>query len=877
MPISPGTRLGPYEILSPLGAGGMGEVFRARDTRLGRSVALKVLSSQLAGSPEFKARFDREARTISSLAHPFICALYDVGSADGADFLVMELLEGETLADRLEKGPLPLEETLRFGAQIADALAAAHRAGVVHRDLKPGNVMLTKGGVKLLDFGLAKLLEEPAGADASHIGTAAQPLTSSGTLLGTVPYMPPEQLEGKEVDARTDLFALAAVLYEMATGRRAFVGESRASVIAAILRSEPPPMTALAPLTPPALDRLVRTCLAKDPDDRWQSAADVARELRWIGSGTFPPAEGVRRPRRLAPFGWVTVGALAAAILLVAAGALRSRGPAPAIRLSLLLPGEAPTTGPNAFRGFALSPDGSRVAFIARGPAGRELLFVRPLASVSARPLAGTEDAGFPFWSPDGRFIGFFAEGKLKKIEAEGGAALAIADAPAGRGGSWSQEGTILFAPEMTAPLLKVQASGGAAAPATFFDAGRHDINHRWPFFLPDGRRFLFYVHADRSHSGIYAGSLDSSNVRILVPGTSNGEWVEPGWLLFGRDGNLMAQPFDERLRPRGEAVPIAEDVAFYRVFDSADFSTSRSGVLAYRPSTELPSRLVWRDRSGRELGTVGEPAWYRAPHLSPDGTRLAVVKIDPRSEDGDVWLYDLKRGAASRLTREARQVLNPVWSPDGKRIAIGSDQTGYFDLYEIPTDGSGAEKSLVRTNDFKFPTDWSRDGALLAFQTTKASTGWDVWLLPLDGSAPPRVFAGSRYFEGAAVFSPDGRWIAFVSAVSGRPEIYLRLVQGEGERLVSNAGGVAPRWRADGRELFYLGGDDRIMSVAVEPGPAAMASAPRPLFEAPGLGYGVGLANFDVTPDGQRFLLVTRVGTAARPSITIATAWQPR
>ncbi len=875
MGFAPGTRLGPYEVLSPLGAGGMGEVYRAKDTRLGRSVALKVLSSHHAGSPELQARFDREARTISALAHPHICALYDVGSVEGIDFLVMELLEGETLADRLAKGPLPIEQTLRFGAQIAEGLAAAHRAGVVHRDLKPGNVMLTKSGPKLLDFGLAKLHEETAPADASRLETAAhQPLTSAGTLLGTVPYMAPEQLEGKKVDARTDLFALGAVLYEMVTGHRAFAGESQASVIAAILKSEPPPMTELAPLAPSGLDRLVRTCLAKDPEERWQSAADVARELRWIGSGSSPGVEGARKPRRLAPLVWGIAGALAATVLLLSIGTLRRREFAPAIRLSLLPPGEMART---PLRSFALSPDGRRVALVARGPAGTPLLFVRPLASLSARPLAGTENAMFPFWSPDGLSLGFFAEGKLKKIDAEGGPAIAIADAPAGRGGSWSRDGTILFAPEMTAPLQKVPASGGPATPATTFDEERGDFNHRFPFFLPDGKRFLFFANAASSRSGIYAGSLDSRDVRLLVPGQSNGEWVEPGWLLFGRDGNLMAQPFDGRLRPRGEAVPIAEGVAFFRPFNSADFSTSQSGVLAYRLGTLPLARLVWRDRSGRELGNVGEPATYRAPHLSPDGTRLSVVKVDPRTENGDVWVYDLERNTASRLTREAWQLSNPVWSPDGKRIAFGCDKAGFMDLYEIPADGSGAEKLLAHTKDYKVPTDWSRDGTLLAFEATTASTGWDVHLLSLGGSGPPRVFAGSRFFEGAAAFSPDGSWIAFVSDVSGRPEIYLRPVLGEGERAVSTAGGNAPRWRADGRELFYVGGDNRMMSVPIEPGPAAKTGVPRPLFEVPDIAFGVGLAHYDVTPDGQRFILVTPVAAPPRPSLTIATGWQPR
>jgi Tol biopolymer transport system component/tRNA A-37 threonylcarbamoyl transferase component Bud32 len=874
--LTPGTRLGPYEILSPLGAGGMGEVYRAKDTKLGREVAIKVLPEKFFEETESIARFEREAKSLAAVNHPHIAGLFSFEETSGRHLLVMELADGQTLAERLLRGPLAPDQLLKTAIEIASALDAAHRAGIVHRDLKPGNVMLTKSGVKLLDFGLAKA----AASVVQPSDLTSQPtmlprnLTEKGTILGTLQYMAPEQLEGKEADVRTDIFAFGAVLYEMASGRKAFEAKSQASLISAIMSSDPPSISAIRPVTPPALDRLVRTCLAKDPEERWQSAADVARELRWIGSGSSTTTEGERRPRRLAPFGWGIAGALAATLLLVAIGAVRGRQSAPAIQLSLLPPGEMART---PIRSFALSPDGRHVALVARGSAGTPLLFVRPLASLSARPLAGTENAMFPFWSPDGRSLGFFAEGKLKKIDAEGGPSIAIADAPAGRGGSWSRDGTILFAPEMTAPLQKVPASGGAAATATTFDEERGDFNHRFPFFLPDGKRFLFFATAAGSRSGIYAGSLDSRDVRLLVPGQSNGEWVEPGWLLFGRDGNLMAQPFDGRLRPQGEAVPIAEGVAFFRPFNSADFSTSQSGVLAYRLGTLPLARLVWRDRSGRELGNVGEPATYRAPHLSPDGTRLSVVKVDPRTENGDVWVYDLERSTASRLTREAWQLSNPVWSPDGKRIAFGCDKAGFMDLYEIPADGSGAEKLLAHTKDYKVPTDWSRDGTLLAFEATTAFTGWDVHLLSLGGSGPPRVFAGSRFFEGAAAFSPDGSWIAFVSDVSGRPEICLRPVLGEGERVVSTAGGNAPRWRADGRELFYVGGDNRMMSVPIEPGPAAKTGVPRPLFEVPDIAFGVGLAHYDVTPDGQRFILVTPVAAAARPSLTIATGWQPR
>jgi serine/threonine protein kinase len=635
MTLSPGFRLGPYEILSLLGAGGMGEVYRARDTRLERDVAVKVLSAHLSSSPELRQRFEREAKAISALSHPHVCAIYDVGNQDGVEYLVMEYLEGESLAERLENGSLSVDQTLRWGEEVAAALDAAHRHGIVHRDLKPGNVMLTKSGVKLLDFGLAKLLRPPGPVGGlTSAPTEAKDLTSEGTILGTVAYMAPEQIEGKSADQRTDIFALGAVLYEMATGRKPFTGESRVSLIGSILKDEPALISSIRPMTPPALDRIVRTCLAKDPDDRFQAAHDVKLQLRWIAEedsrATAPPALVSTRKSR-ERVAW----ALAALMTFALAASLlsrlsASREPLRAVRTSILPPEKSAFVFDAG--AMALSPDGTRLAFIATSPHGKNLLWVRQLNSMSAQSLAGTQDASFPFWSPDSRHLGFFAAGTLKTIDISGGPAQTLCIARNGRGGAWDRDGVIVFSPSGRGSLMRVTATGGTPVPVGELDPSKGEFSHRFPFFLPDGRHYLYLAVAGTGSDTVYVGTLDSKERKFLVRVNSNAIYAPPpaessrGYLLFSRQRTVVAQPFDAKgLSLIGEAVPIGESVSFFDNTGLAAFTASNTGAFAYQSGgVAALSQLTWFDRTGKQLDVVGAPADYRRVRLSHDGRRVA-------------------------------------------------------------------------------------------------------------------------------------------------------------------------------------------------------------------------------------------------------------
>ncbi|HEY3124483.1 MAG TPA: protein kinase, partial [Thermoanaerobaculia bacterium] len=724
MGLAAGTRLGPYEILAPLGAGGMGEVYRSRDTRLDRTVAVKVLPAHLADNAELRQRLEREARAISALSHPHICTLFDVGNQDGTEYLVMEYLEGETLADRLLKGPLPIEQVLRYGIEIADALDKAHRQGILHRDLKPGNVMLTKSGVKLLDFGLARLGAPGKGAVFSRLSIAPTELpdaalTAEGTILGTFQYMAPEQLEGKEADARSDIFSFGAVLYEMATARKAFTGKSQASLIAAILEHEPTPISTVQPMTPPALERVVKTCLAKDPEERWQTAHDVMLELRWIaqaGSQAGAPAPVVARRRNRERIAWSAFALSAAAAVLLAVGYLR-RAPAPlqVFRSSILLPS---TFG---FGHAELSPDGTRLVFRGSAADGNSILWTRSLNSLSAEPLPGTQDAFFPFWSPDGRAIGFFANKKLKRIEASGGAPLTLCDAD-GVGGSWSREGVILFA-LASGPIYRIDAGGGAPRAVTKLDARLHETTHRYPVFLPNGRHF-FYLAGNLAGAAedpanpanmIHVGTLDGKADKAVMPAYS-GVLYASGYLLFRREDNLFAQGFDEKnLRLFGEPRSLGQEVRqpldFWR---RATFSVSRNGVLIYEPPVRTERQMVWLDREGRRSGALGEPTVQVDPRLSPDGKSVAVTLADPSTRKRDIWIFDLARGVKSRFTAGPSDNFSPVWSPDGNRLLFSSDRKHQADLYEKPLAG-GEEKPVYEAEGQKFAHDWSSDGSLVA------------------------------------------------------------------------------------------------------------------------------------------------------------------
>jgi eukaryotic-like serine/threonine-protein kinase len=890
MTLSGGTRLGPYEIAAPIGAGGMGEVYRARDTRLDRTVAIKLLPSCLSDDSELRERFAREANAVSSLNHPHICILYDIGRHEGIGFLVMEYLEGESLAQRIQKGSLPIEQTLRYGIEIADALADAHRHGLIHRDLKPSNIMLTKSGAKLLDFGLAK--RKPPGAvavQATASDTLDVSLTAPGLLVGTYQYMAPEQLEGREADARSDIFSLGAVMYEMVTGQRAFPGKSQLSVASAILEKEPAPINTVKPLAPPALEHAIRRCMAKDPEQRWQAAGDVALELKWVaesgaqnGSSRGHPDRG---PRWLP---WTLSALLAMTLSLTPFWYRRKTVSAnPPMRSELRLPAGS--------LNFALSPDGRRLAFVAPGPDGHNVVWIRELASLDGpRPLRGTEDAfaPVPIWSPNSRFVAFQSGSKLKKIDITGGPSQPICDTSVmALGGSWNRDDILIFGTRETG-IMKVPAAGGDCTQVTT-TGGRNEV-HTFPTFLPDGRHF-FYLKAPEG-SGIYIGSLDAvperqSTERILAtahmavyaPDAGDG-----GRLLFMREGNLLCQQFDEqRLRLQGEPFPVAEQVG--TIFLSGSFSVSAAGVLAYRAGKTpgWTSQLKWFDRNGKELGHGGEveASEYTDIALSPDGTRLAAARVNPGAPGPNICLVDLNRDMSRPLTFDVAPDSAPVWSPDGKQVAFSAWRTGRTGIYLRNADG-GQEQLLVEpTNDLNMPNDWSRDGRFLLFTKKKdAGTNADLWVLCLsaDGtpSGPPAPFADTQFSEHHGQFSPDTRWVAYTSNESGRPEIYVQSFprpSGGGKTMVSRGGGDQPRWRGDGRELFYLSLDKKVMAVHVTPAPTLKPGLPKPLFEAPlvnPISDEILLSGFrwDVTPDGIRFLV--NKDTLSYESLTLVSNW---
>jgi Tol biopolymer transport system component/predicted Ser/Thr protein kinase len=871
MTLSPGTRLGPYELVAPVGAGGMGEVYRAKDTRLDRTVAVKVLPAHLSSSAESRQRFEREAKTISQLSHPHICALYDVGNQDGVEFLVMEYLEGETLSDRLLKGPLSFEQVLRYGIEIADALDKAHRQGIVHRDLKPGNVMITKSGVKLLDFGLAKAVApvgRTSGSSLTALPTqAGSNLTQEGTILGTFQYKAPEQLEGKESDARTDIFAFGCVLYEMATGRKAFSGKSQASLISSIMGSQPPPVSTVAPMTPPAFDRVVRTCLAKDADDRWQTAHDVMLELKWVaegGSAAGLPAPVVAKRRNRERLWMAATAVLAVAVVTLVARTLL--GPAPptrTVRLSLAQPAYAPY---ESVHSMAVSPDGQRIAFVGVTSDDKRSLWVRDLDTLQPRPLAGTEGSERPFWSPDGRFLGYFSDGKLKKIDASGGPPQVLAAAPFGSGGTWNRDGVIVFEPSVFDPLYRVPATGGAAVPATRL--GPREEGHRWPSFLPDGRHFVFLADARRTEDHrIKVGSLDSLESRDLLGAVSNVAFASPSHLLFVRAGSLLAQPFDvKHLRLAGEPVVVGNVIAETGVGNHEfKFSASQNGVIAFA-SVNPNSHLVWLDRNGRQLGTVGDPVRRGVFEVSPRRDQAAYEQLDADGRNADLWVLDLARGITTRFTFDPGSDFSPVWSPDGGRIIFGATRKEFEDLYVKSAAAGAPEELLLSSGDDKSPTSWSPDGRHILFENY-TSQGIDLWLLSLEGPPKAKPFIQTPFDETKAVFSPDGRRVAYVSEESGRGEIYVcGFPDRSNRRQISTGGGARPRWRADGRELFYGARGGKL--IAVEVGANGEFGAPRELFQVRGA------RDYAVAPDGQKFLVDVGLEDPATAPATVVLNW---
>jgi Tol biopolymer transport system component len=910
MHIAPGTRLGPYEILAPLGAGGMGEVWRARDLRLGREVAIKVLPGHLSSNPEVRARFEREARTVSSLNHPHICVLHDVGRAPGAagsgdtDYLVMELVEGETLAARLEKGPLPMVETLRFGAQIADALDRAHRAGVVHRDLKPGNVMLTRAGAKLLDFGLARATGLAAATDSSggattlsRSPTVAASLTSEGTLVGTFQYMSPEQLEGREADARSDLWALGCVLYEMASGRRAFEGRSQASLIGAIMTGEPPSLASTGPFATPGLERLVRACLAKDPAARVQSAHDVKLQLEWLadgGSAAGIPAPAVAAPPRAGREGlaWGAAAAFAVAALVLAALLVRAGGEArPVLRASLTFPPDVALSITGDDSGPpAISPDGRMLVFSARGRGAGQRLWVRALDDLAARPLHGTEDGSYPFWSPDGRSIGFFTTGRLKRVDVEGGAVLTVCPAANGRGGTWSRDGTILFAPDWLSSLWRVPATGGTPQAVTTLDT-TVATTHRWPQFMPDGKHFIYLSarHDDPAASAaLWFGSLDGPAPRRLIESPSNGAYVS-GWLVFVRDSVLLAQRLDpSNGRLSGALQPTRETVQFDPTTWRAMMTIAEDGTLVYSPGGGSGAyRVTWFDRAGRRLGTVGPPGNHFTVEVSPDGGHAVVeTQVTPNA---DLWVYDLASGAGTRLAPHPADDSQPVWSPDGAQLAFATRRGG--DRYRVDAmraDGAGVPRTLVEDPAADaWVLQWFDGGRSLllgrgTFQSMSGE-GDELWRHPLDGGRPRLLLPRSLGFGNAQV-SPDERWLAFDSPISGRNEVYVVPMPRRGAGAdtaagdapggrwqVSIDGGIQPRWGRDGRELFYRRPDDTIIAATVlGEGAGFRVLQQRPLFQAFQRGL---VPTLSLAPDGERLLISTASAEHMAP-LVVVTGW---
>jgi len=890
MSLVPGARLGPYEIVAPLGAGGMGEVYRAKDVRLERTVAIKVLPADLSASPQSRQRFEREAKTISQLSHPHICALHDVGREGEIDYLVMEYLEGETLADRLLQGSMPLEQTLRYGVQIADALEKAHRQGIVHRDLKPANVMITKSGVKLLDFGLAKTFERSLDATGREQTAAAQhpmagrnltalptALTQEGTILGTFQYMAPEQVQGKEADARTDIFALGCLLYEMATGKKAFSGTTQASLISSILRDEPLPISRVQPMSPAALDHVVQKALAKDPEDRWQNAADLGGELKWFaesGSRAGVPAPAVSRRR---PKTWLLAAALlpVAALLVWLGYQLRPARHEAVVRSSLGLPAGLQFDGENS--AITLSRDGRRLAFAAFQGGGKPQLWVRATNSLTVQPIAGTDGASQPFFSWDGESIGFFADRKLKRVPVAGGTVQAICDAPDPRGGSWGRDGIIVFAPAPFGGLAEVSASGGTPSPATRPEES--GITHRLPSFLPDGRRLLFFrgigTHAIAKDVGLWSLDLATKETSLVARENSGGVWVEPGFLVFVRNGSLMAQRADAKsLRTFGEPVPLAEAVWFNGYRWTGNYSFSDTGLLVFQGGgLAAKSQLTWMDLEGKIIGTVGEPAPNTGLALSPDGGRALTSVPEP---DGvrSIWIYDLARGVASRFPTDGRSADFPVWSPDGKQVVYGD---GDGNLLVRASDGLSGARALIHVESSnQIATSWSPDGSMIAFAHQEGRNGWDLWILPLSGDRKPYPFIVTAANELWAKFSPDGQWLSYVSDESGRQELYVVPFPGPGEkRQVTSGGADDAFWLGTSGELAYAQGG-KLFAVRVDP---RGIGDPRLLLGGRIMRAPAGVSSWQPslttsTRDGKRLLTALAIGEDVSPAMTLVSNW---
>ena len=878
MSLTSGMKLGRYEIRSKLGAGGMGEVYRARDEKLNRDVAIKVLPAALSEDAERLRRFEQEAQAAGALNHPNILVIYDVGTNEGAPYVVSELLEGESLRDRLDHGPLSSRKSIEYGTQIARGLAAAHTKGIVHRDLKPDNLFITRDEhVKILDFGLAKLVQ-PATDEAVQTDIATRKVhTDPGTVMGTAGYMAPEQVRGRGVDHRADIFSFGAVLYEMLSGRRAFRGDSAIETLNAILKEEPQPITDTNPNIAPALERVVWHCLEKSPDHRFQSASDVAFALdslsgvtthasqQTLTRATIPIRSRWTRERLI----WLSVCLLLLAGMSAFAVAhfSRSEPNVRAVRLALTTPDK--TTVPAH---ITVSPDGSHVAFTASNAEGKRELWVRSLDADQGHALGGTEGASLPFWSPDSRSIGYFANGKLFKVEAARGRPQFLCDVRENGGGAWSKEGVILFGG--AEGLHRVGVQGGTPELATKIDA--KEEAHRWPYFLPDGRHFIFLADAQTTENHhVRIGSLDSPETQILFNAVTRIVYASPGYLLYVNQGALVAHPFDANtLKLTGDPVTLAEHIAEVGSNHAFDFSVSENGVLAYQIGSSK-SQLVWFDRSGKKLETAGEPDNYASVALSPDGKRAVIGLLDADGRQSDLWLLDPSRGTRTRLTFHAQSDGDPLWSPDGKRIVFTSNRggDGHVHLYDTSASATGDEQLLLQSEGDDIPTSWSRDGKHILFMRYQGGGRTGVWLLPLDDRKPKPLLQSNAFELGAATFSPNGRFIAYTSDESGRYEVYVQPFPLTGEKwVISSGGGYLPQWRDDGKELFYLTTDGKVMSAEMKSDGAFDGLVTKPLFQvdikrAPGYPYAV-------VPDGSRFLINTPADAANVVPMTVVLNW---
>lgn len=865
MSLNSGDRLGPYLIEAAAGAGGMGEVYKAMDTRLERTVAIKILPANLSANADLKTRFEREAKAISSLNHPNICTLYDVGHENGLDFLVMEFIEGETLTSKIEQGPLPTTELLNIAIQIADALDKAHRQGLVHRDLKPGNIMLTKDGAKLLDFGLAKVDTTGGVVDGTSGITRTSALTGQGTILGTLQYMAPEQLEGKEADSRSDIFAFGAVLYEMATGKRAFEGGSQASLIASIIKEEPRSISQVQPMAPPMLERAVSQCLAKDPDHRWQSAGDLKRALQWVaegGSQVGLPALVAGR-RKLKSQVVTALAAIASVVAVVLAVLYFGQTePEPTVlRFSIEPPEEI-----QGINWPSISPDGKLLSFLGRDSSGTSRIWIRPLNSLDAYPLPGSEGVLRPFWSPDSKYLAFFAGTQLKKIPAAGGPAQIICEAE-GADGNWGKGGMIIYDNNENDSIKAVPSSGGTPVAVTEYRPGDHI--HAWPWFLPDGKHFFYIAESDSSATTsesymLHVGSVDNDDDKFLFSMSTRPVFDPAGYILYTKDGTLLARKFDAgNLEVVGDPIPVATNVVVNQNVRS-NFSISDNGILVYEAGQAGGrANIVEVDRKGTEIEVILENNFFGDIRLSPDDKRLAYQQQDRSQSNSDLWVRDLKRNVSSRLTLGDKNEVIPVWSPDGSQIAYGSDTLGAYKIFQIAANGLGGSRLIYGTDSGQVaPVDWSPDGkSLLATLFVGRTT--DLWQIKLGDSVEAINLTSTPQFEWRHQFSPDGNYIVYQSNETGDEQIFILALKGSGGKWqVSANGGQQPRWRADGRELFFVTGDGGFMAVDIDlTQPEIGIGMPHQLFNQRLYSGGLAYYRYDVSNDGQKFFMVVPEG----------------